>query len=47
MFAAFAFQQRCLLLAFFVATNSIFLPDAAIFFKASLASSILLQFYID
>jgi hypothetical protein len=46
MFAAFAFQQRCLLLAF-VATNSIFLPDAAIFFKASLASSILLQFYID
>jgi hypothetical protein len=45
MFAAFAFQQRCLLL-FFVATNSIFLPDAD-FFKASLASSILLQFYID
>jgi hypothetical protein len=30
MFAAFAFQQRCLLLVL-VATNNIFLPDAAIF----------------
>jgi hypothetical protein len=45
MFAAFVFQQRCLLFVF--GSNNIFLPDAAIFFKASLASSILLQFYID
>jgi hypothetical protein len=44
MFAAFAFQQRCLF-CFLVATNNIFLPDGD-FFKASFLQ-FLLQFYID
>jgi len=40
MFAVFAFSATMSFACFLVATNNIFLPDAAIFFKASFASSI-------
>jgi hypothetical protein len=41
MLAAFALSATISFACFLVATNKIFLPDAAIFFRASLASSIL------
>jgi len=41
MFTAFAFSATMSFACFFVATNKILRPEAAIFFNAALVSSIL------